>query len=447
MTLPLNIMNEQVPFSSLIHRVVLDKVSQHQELLIAYSGGIDSTVLLHALMVLRQQYLPNLKINAIYIHHGISENADNWAKHCQQQCLNWQIPCVVEKVSLLLEQGNIEEQARNARYSAMRKHLTAGMVLCTAQHQDDQSETFLLALKRGSGPAGLSAMAEQSQLNNISLLRPLLTITRQQIEQYAQSYQLSWVEDESNQDDHYDRNFLRLNVLPILNNRWPHFNQMVARSASLCQEQQQLLDELLTDTFKQMIDEQHSLAVEPLFAFSDVKRNALLRMWFKSHKISMPSRQQLENIWQTVILAKEDSNPIFLLHDKQIRRYQHRLYLLPQYQDLQSINLNWDLQQPLIFPDGLGCLSIATTDIMTGCRLPQANEIVSVRFQAQGVLNIVGRRGSRQIKKIWQELGIPPWRRSRTPMVFYNETLIAAVGIFITEQGQGKEINFFLTHR
>lgn len=425
-----------------IEHTVLNRIGEHRDILVAYSGGIDSTVLVHALVRLKQQVLPELKLTAIYIHHGISTNADDWAKHCQQQCQLWQIPCVVEKVSLRLDQGNIEAQARAARYAAIAKHFNQQTILCTAQHLDDQCETFLLALKRGSGPAGLSAMPEQSLLADHLLLRPLLTICRHQIEQYAQAYHLQWIEDESNQDDHYDRNFLRLNVLPLLNQRWPHFSQMVVRSAELCQLQEQLLNELLAETLAQLTDKQKSLSIQPLLSFSAVKRNALLRMWLKCSQVIMPSRKQLAMIWQTVILAREDSNPTFLLADKQIRRYQNRLYLLPRYQDLRVNKLIWQLTNPLILPDNVGILS--ANSAQGNCRLPHENELVSVRFSAHGQLQIVGRNGSRSIKKLWQELNIPPWMRSRIPLIFYNETLITAVGVFVTQAGKGEQIRFII---
>lgn len=430
---------------SLVQSTVLAKIGPHRDILVAYSGGVDSTVLLHALMILQRQHMPDLHLQAIYIHHGISQHADSWAKHCEQQCLDWQIPYVVEKVTLELEQGNIEEQAREARYLAMQQYLTPNRLLCTAQHQDDQSETFFLALKRGSGPTGLSAMPGLLHLDSHSLLRPLLTITRQQIEQYAYSYNLVWVEDESNQDSHYDRNFLRLHVLPVLNQRWPHFNQMVSRSAELCHEQQQLLDELLAADFSALIDADRCLSFKPLLSASQIKRNALLRMWFKLHKSSMPSRKQLEVIWQTVALAKEDSNPEFRLNGRQIRRYQNRLYLLPQYQDIQSVQLTWDLKTSLVLPDGLGQLSV-TTSGNNCCRLPLANEQVSVRFHAQGSWHIAGRTGSRQIKKLWQEYDIAPWMRTRIPLIFYNEMLITAVGVFVSVQGQGNQVSYRHKH-
>nr|WP_294845761.1 tRNA lysidine(34) synthetase TilS [uncultured Gilliamella sp.] len=423
-----------------IEQAILDHIKNRQSLLVAYSGGVDSTVLLHALTQLKQQQRPDLQLSAIYIHHGLSQNADSWARHCQQQCQIWQVPLIIEKVRLDPMAGNIEQQARNARYQAIYRHLKSDQMLCTAQHLDDQCETFLLALKRGSGPAGLSAMPVESNRH----LRPLLTISRQQIEAYANWHQLTWIEDESNQDDHYDRNFLRLKVLPLINQRWPQFSQMVARSASLCQQQEALINELLDNDFHQLLTTQGQLRLSPLINYSEYKRNAILRMWFRQQGIMMPSQKQLALIWQTVVEAKEDANPKFVLHNKQIRRYQNQLYLLPLYDDTEHLVINWDLTSPLVLPDNIGQLQSHYQHDLN-CRLPQADEAVTVRFHAQGRLQIVNRQGSRAIKKIWQEHQIPPWMRTRTPLIYYNEQLICAVGVFVTEQGKGSQINFSVT--
>ena len=428
----------QAKTKSIIEQTILQHLNGRQSLLVAFSGGVDSTVLLQALVNLRQK-LQNLKLRAIYIHHGLSKNADSWAEHCQQQCNIWQIPLIIEKVKLDRAAGNIEEQAREARYQAIYRHLKRDELLCTAQHLDDQCETFFLALKRGSGPTGLSAMP----LENGQHLRPLLTISRQEIEQYANQQQLTWIEDESNQDDHYDRNFLRLKVLPTLNQRWPHFSQMVARSAELCQQQEALIHELLSSEFKQIIGNAKQLNIQPLRDYSDYKRNAILRMWFKEQHIGMPSQKQLSLIWQTVIQAKEDANPQFILHNRQIRRYQNQLYLLPLYQDIEQQILPWDLNTSLTLPDNLGVLQSNYQTKLT-CRLPLKEENVSVRFHAQGQFQIVQRKGSRSIKKLWQEHHIPPWQRTRIPLIYYNEQLITAVGVFVTEQGKGSQVGFNL---
>jgi tRNA(Ile)-lysidine synthase len=201
-----------------------------------------------------------------------------------------------------------------------------GEVLVTAQHLDDQCETFLLALKRGSGPTGLSAMAGESDFAGTKLLRPLLNESRDSLHRWALAHQLSWIEDESNQDDTYDRNFLRLRVVPLLNARWPHFAEAVARSASLCGEQEQLLDEMLAAELATLVAEDGALAIEPLASMSAPRRAALLRRWLAGLNAPMPSREMPERIWREVALAREDAYPCLRLGHFAVRRYQQRLY-------------------------------------------------------------------------------------------------------------------------
>ena len=176
-----------------------------RQILVAFSGGLDSTVLLHQLVQWRTEN-PGVTLRAIHVHHGLSANADAWVTHCENVCQQWQVPLVVERVQLAQEGLGIEAQARQARYQAFARTLLPGEVLVTAQHLDDQCETFLLALKRGSGPAGLSAMAEVSEFAGTRLIRPLLARTRGELAQWALAHGLRWIEDESNQDDSYDRN-------------------------------------------------------------------------------------------------------------------------------------------------------------------------------------------------------------------------------------------------
>ncbi|QNQ53491.1 tRNA lysidine(34) synthetase TilS [Serratia liquefaciens] len=412
------------------------QLGARRHLLVAFSGGLDSSVLLHLLVQLRQQ-LPELQLRAVHVHHGLSFFADRWVEHCRQQCAAWQLPLVVQYVQVDGRQDGIEAAARAARYSAFAATLAVDETLLTAQHLDDQCETFLLALKRGSGPAGLSAMAAQTSLGNNGLLRPLLGSSRQQLEAYAQQHQLSWIEDDSNQDSRFDRNFLRLQVLPLLNQRWPHFAAATARSATLCAEQEQLLDELLAEQLHSLLDEENALAIDGLLGCSPARRFALLRRWIAARGASMPSREQLQRLWDEVALSREDAEPQLQLGQYQIRRFRRRLYLLPLMAELRQTCLPWSLSEPLMLPDGLGELVSGEGDIVL--RAPQPLQKVSVRFSAQGKLRILGRTHSRPIKKLWQELGIPPWQRERTPLIYYDDQLIAALGVFVSEAGQPAE--------
>ncbi|MBP2169900.1 tRNA(Ile)-lysidine synthase [Erwinia toletana] len=410
------------------------QLAGHSRLLVAYSGGLDSTVLLHQLVQLRISH-PNLQLRAIHIHHGLSPFADSWQLHCQQQCAEWQLPLLTEHVAVDGREQGIEAAARSARYAAFRRHLQPGETLLTAQHLDDQCETLLLALKRGSGPAGLAAMPARLTLGENLLLRPLLTQTRGQLEQWAQQHQLSWIEDESNQDLRYDRNFLRQQVLPLLHQRWPHFAQASARSAALCGEQEQLLDELLAESLAAMMQTDGSLLIAPLQPLSEARRNALLRRWISAQGGQMPSRDAVQRIWHEVIDSREDASPCLRLGNHQIRRYRQAIYWLPLYPSLRDCVIAWQSPwQPLLLPQQLGTLCIDPQGIEL--RQPRADDVVTIRFYAQGDFHIVGRAGSRAIKKLWQEFAVPVWQRERTPLLFYGEKLIAALGVFVTHEGR-----------
>ena len=407
-----------------------------QSILVAFSGGLDSTVLLHQLVLWRAQN-PEVALRAIHIHHGLSPHADSWVQHCESVCAQWQVSLVVERVHLEDDGLGIEAQARRARYQAFAQTLLPGEVLMTAQHLDDQCETFLLALKRGSGPAGLSAMGESSPFAGTQLIRPLLAQTREALEAWARQHELCWIEDESNQDDTYDRNFLRLRVTPLLQQRWPHFAQAVARSAALCAEQESLLDELLASDLADCITSRGTLLLTPLMMMSGVRRAALLRRWLAGLNAPMPSRDGLERIWQEVALAREDASPSFRLGEYEVRRYQSQLWWVKSVDGQSETVIPWlEWKTPLALPAGLGSVQLISAGDL---RLPQADEVVSIRFKAPGVLHIVGRNGGRKLKKIWQEQGIPPWRRDTTPLLFYGETLIAAAGVFVTREGAAED--------
>ncbi|MBT0726261.1 tRNA lysidine(34) synthetase TilS [Rosenbergiella australiborealis] len=412
------------------------QLNGHQQLLIGFSGGLDSTVLVHQLAELRHKQ--PLTLRAVYIHHGLSHFADEWLDHCQQVCNNLQIPFISRHVQLLGGKGGIEAEARALRYQEFSRLLTPGEALVTAHHQDDQCETLLLALKRGSGPAGLSAMPVSRQIGDHWHLRPLLNFSRQALENYADKHQLSWIDDESNQDDRYDRNFLRLHILPYLTQRWPHFAQNVARSAELCGEQEALLDELLAAELQSSIAVDGSISIAPLADCTEPKRNALLRRWLTQRGAPLPSRQALIGLWHEVALSRKDASPELRMEKNgYLRRYQQRLYYGRAFHGLQGKILPWDnISNSLVLPDNLGMLCFQPIKMQgKHLRLPTAEQSVSIRFGQSAHLHLVGRHGGRSLKKIWQEKGVPTWLRTSIPLVYYDEELVCAPGIFITQAG------------
>lgn len=412
---------------------LVKQLGDRRRLCVAFSGGLDSTVLLHALVQLRASILPDLQLRAIHVNHGLSAFANRWTASCQAHCQRWQVEFLPLFVTVDASQGGIEAAARNARYQALTQNLHSGETLLTAQHLNDQCETFILALKRGSGPAGLSSMGERAKVGGFPLLRPLLSLPREALEAYAGQHHLSWIDDDSNQDTRFDRNFLRLEVLPLLYQRWPHFAAATARSAGLCAEQESLLDELLQEDLDSLTDAQGSLSVSGLEPLSESRRFALLRRWLAGCGAKMPSREQLQRMWDEVAVSRADAEPQMRLGAFSLRRFRQRLYWLPPMQELKQTVIPWTGEGILNLPDNLGHLTFASqTDEGLSIRKPRDDETMSIRFYARGEVHKVGRDRSRQMKKLWQELDVPPWERDRIPLVFYNERPIAAAGLFIT---------------
>lgn len=405
--------------------------------ILALSGGLDSRVLLHLMGRFIRQY-PHYQCLAVHVHHGLSANADTWSQRCQQWAQEEGIECQIESVTLTL--GNrisVEQQAREQRYLALARHVQPHDALLTAQHADDQLETFLLALKRGSGPAGLASMPVHTVFAAGCHLRPLLHASRQEILSYGTEHQLSWVEDESNQDQRYDRNFLRHQITPRLLERWPGMRKAVVRSAALCGEQESLLRELLATQLAGALHSDHSLIIGALGTERMGKQ--LIRQWLSGFDVSMPSQAQLEQIWHSVVRAQDDANPQLCWHNHQLRRYKQRLYIVDQWPDISDWSQVCDIDQVYPLPQGLGTISLrhSAQGIL---RLPQDGEVVSVRFEPEGLeVKPQGRVGKRKLKKLFQEYGIPSWNRRRTPLIFYGEHLAAVAGLFSVEGFAGQD--------
>ncbi|MXP56364.1 tRNA lysidine(34) synthetase TilS [Pantoea sp. Mhis] len=404
---------------------------------LAFSGGLDSTVLLHQLIYWqRQQTLLNLRV--LHVHHGLSVNADSWASHCKQICHQWNIMCEVLYIKVNKFAGNLECNARNMRYKILFEKLQTGEYLLTAHNLNDQCETLLLALKRGSGPAGLSAMPLKNSFNGYIHVRPLLNFDRQQLKMYANLHKLSWKEDESNFNCYYDRNFLRLKIIPLLQAKWPHFNTAVARTAINCAEQEKLLDDLLSEQLARLIDKQGALDWFPLRNMSDSYCHVILRRWIAANQSDfIPSRAILKRIIHEVMYSRQDAQPCLHFSNYEIRRYRHKLYYLSKLPLPSTDIFIWhNRDYPLCLPKGLGELQAINN--IAKWRHPTDNEQITIRFKASGYHHIVGYAHRRKIKKLWQDLGIPPWQRQRTPLIYYNEILIGAPKLFTTYEGVAK---------
>lgn len=408
-------------------------------LVVAFSGGLDSQVLLA--LAVDYASCHQLPLCAVHINHNLSPHADQWQHLCEQTCRQYGVDCYSHPVHLQRNGGDsLEQVARQARYQVLAQYVQNGELLLTGQHLDDQAETFLLALKRGSGPKGLSAMPLLKPFANGHLLRPLLSITRGEIEAFAEQRQLTWAEDESNRDVRFDRNFLRHQVLVPINQRWPYFTQSVARTAQICAEQEALLEELLSDKLAQYTANNGGLSIAGLANESATARRYLLRMWMAQQGWPAVERKHLTIIWQQVAQAKEDANPMFEYRDFCVRRYEGRLFLVRAAQDVTQWRTLVSLEQSQTLPDGLGELTLTSLAVSRQLSRPQQDWWLS--FDPTGlVAHPVERGHRRKLKKIFQEYGIPSWQRRRMPILVTSQRQVVAVaGLFVDRAFAGDEV-------
>lgn len=433
--------------SKILHSVqnyLSDLSSKH--VVVAYSGGVDSQVLLHALSTLSQQKKISVQLTACHVNHGLSNNASAWQEFAVQQCGQLKVPLKVISVAIEREaQKSLEALARDKRYKAFEDGHESGVLVLTGHHQDDQIETFLLALKRGSGLKGLSAMAGLSKFGKKDQLlgRPLLKHSRQEIIEYAQRYNLVWVEDESNGDLQFDRNYLRHEILPKLESRWPSIGNSVERSIGHLVEAQSLLDEIAEQDLKQCRIDDTTLCLTALHTLSLPRFNQVVRSFLASNRCLMPSQQQLNQLYRQID-ADFDKTPEVKVGEKWLRRHRGRLYLTNTFASIVKWESSFLLSQVSVgpveieLPDRLGQLSFAMGDISipNECyheiEVPIDCEKLTIQFSHKNPICIPEyRQHHRVLKKVLQELSIAPWERKRIPFLFCGEQLVAAIGYFV----------------
>jgi len=420
------------------------------ELIVAYSGGVDSQVLLHALAQLKQKQLISNPITVCHVNHGLSDNALVWQSFAEQECAKLSVKLLIKTVNVQVQaQQSLEALARDARYDALKSLSAKKALVLTGHHSDDQTETFLLALKRGAGLKGLSAMAVESQLGQHLLVRPLLNTSRQEIVDYATEYQLDWIEDESNEDTRFDRNFIRQTIMPLMRERWPGISKTINRSASHCSAGQELLNELAEQDLKQALNQYSnedkasdtSLNISVLKALSSARFNNLIRYFLAQHDCLMPSTEQVNQL-KLQLQASDDKMPMVKVGHHYLRRFKDALYLTPDFKDIAGWQAEVSLckiltvaKTTLVLPDQLGELVfsqiVAKDKALTTLCLPKEGQQVTIRFSHDNPKCLPEyRQHSRSVKKVLQELNIAPWQRRRIAFLYYDNELVSAIGYF-----------------
>ncbi len=402
---------------------------------VALSGGLDSSLLLHLLIPFLQRR--GAGVLAIHVHHGLSPRADAWADFCAAQCRMLNVPMICRRVQVVPQGEGVEAAARSARYAVFGELLKKGDVLLQGHHQNDQAETVLLRLMRGSGPEGLAAIPPTRVFGESIIYRPWLHVPRGHLQAQAQRMGISWVEDESNLDQRYDRNFLRHRVLPSLQQRWPDAMQALARVAQRAQKSRQISDALLDrELARLMVPSRVAPALngEGLRVLEPFLQHALVRRWLEQLGVPQPAETILRRLAPELLASKIDSAAELRWGERSLRMYRGSLfYVSPsvrqpaileapvevQWSDLHagcSLNLGpWSLQLRWSRSPRL------TADAVLLDWPPERSLWVGGRKEGLSIRDASGHR--RSLKQVFQALGLPPWMRAHWPMLFLSSSL------------------------
>ncbi|WP_293008465.1 tRNA lysidine(34) synthetase TilS [Nitrosomonas sp.] len=416
---------KSINFLRNIRDVLFTHIKPGDHLAVALSGGVDSVVLLHILVTLSRE-IP-LTLSAVHVNHGISSNANLWSKFCCHLCHAYGVSIYIAYLKIKKEKGeSLEARAREERYRVFNQIQANYVVL--AQHLDDQAETLLLQLFRGAGIKGLCGMPlvrKQPSIAAPQILRPLLEISRDEIEAYGRLNKLNWINDESNDSIIFNRNFLRHDILPILKKRYPNYPKTLLRTSRHFSEASLLLDELA------IIDNEHcvvsgKIQINHLRLLSFARAKNLLRYNLLQQGITPPSTVKLETILHQILSAGPDSQPYISFGNTEIRCYKGSIYILPSTTSLQSsAHYVWNGEAHLVLSHFNGAIRFAEVKNQGISQKKISTELITIRSRRGGELFMPAcNRPRRSLKNLLREASIPPWQRNTIPLMFYGEKLI-----------------------
>lgn len=399
-------------------------------LVLGFSGGLDSSVLCEALLKLGVGDRTRL----VHVDHGLQEESHRWAEHCRRAARERGVAfrCVAVDVP---KKGNREALAREARRRALLECLPEGGALLLAHHADDQSETLLLRLMRGAGVHGLAGMPVIRHWRGHPVLRPLLTVSRQELEHQARAWGLSWVEDPSNRELSMDRNFLRHQVLPLLGERWPQASARLRAATEGLEEAAVLLDERAAEDFLQCAGEVRSLALAPFRRLSPARQRNLLHWWLRRQNMRAPGRRLIARLGPDLLEAARDRQPRLVWREGVLARHAGRLYLLgPRALRTEGDECLWSPDEEAAVPFSAGWLGGQSHIGEENYCLwlppePHRFRVTTVRGGERLLLNGVRRR----LPELWREAGVPPWRRGQLPLFHVDGELVAAAGAGVAD--------------
>ena len=401
---------------------------------VAFSGGADSTVLLHAAAsVARAAGRP---ITAVHVDHGLHQESPDWARHCVASAEAMGVACRTESIRVAPDGDGLEAAARRARYGCFSRHLERGDWLLTAHHLDDQAETLLLNLVRGSGPHGLAGIAARRPLGSGYLVRPLLDVPRSALVAYAARERLQWLEDPSNDDHQHDRNFLRHELIPRMYARWPAAVPRLAHSAALASAASELLDTLAAMDLD-AVGEPGRIDIARLQRFPDNRQLNLLRYAIRISGLPGAPATRLRQIVDELVPAREDAQPLVTWPGAEVRRFRNCIYLAPALSEPEAVGATLTPDRPVALGPGMGSLRLVAV-AGTGIRPDVAAAGLSVGFRQGGErLRRANDDRRRRLKSLLQEAGIVPWMRGRIPLLYAQECLVSVADLWTCADSEG----------
>lgn len=393
---------------------------------VAFSGGLDSAVLLHALAHLRNQHA-DWQVRAIHVDHQLQPQSSEWSAQCTRVAAELDIPMSVERVDVdSNSKEGMESAARTARYSALQRTLSPNEVLLTAHHADDQAETLLLALMRGSGVQGLASMPSCKSLADGWHVRPFLPFTRAELAAWADARGIEFIDDPSNARRHFDRNFMRHEVLQVVGSRWPSASVSISRSAGHLAEALELLEGIAVEDLRACMIEQ-CLRIDGLRQLSAPRRRNALRYWLRARQFALPSKRQLAGLEHDLFNTAPDRMPCVRWKDAELRWHRDLLYADRTREPLEEEGRErrWEWRSAFTLPAELGSLSISETR-SDGLALDRLPTTLSVRFRVgHEKIRLPGRGHRHALRNLLQERDVLPWWRDRLPLIFSGTQLLA----------------------
>lgn len=404
-------------------------------LCVALSGGMDSVVLLHCLV--QQSRFSSLR--AIHVNHQLSDNADLWQRQCETDCAGLGIPLHCIQIDVRADLGDkgegVENIARNLRYQAFENSIAADETLLLAHHADDQYETLLLRLMRGAGVHGLAAIPARRALGQGNLFRPLLAVHRSELLEYAKTARLNWVEDESNEDVQFDRNFCRHRVLPLLATRWPRYRSSLAKSMQLLSEADELVRALAEIDLADVATSHDSiLNLAALQLLPQVRVRNTIRYWLLSLGLGDVGWSKLNTVVDTLDRSRQNTRTLIETSEFRLIAHGGKLYALSPKRALPEQKIRWALaDKECVLPDN-GCLRLSTSVNVPAMAIDRARiDEVQIRYRKGGEELKLPGRPRKSLKKLLQESELEPWLRERLPLMFVADQLVFVPEIGVAE--------------